>query len=327
MRKYASSTPEAGELISELEFVRDNTATRHRLRSRQQQQQQYQQERVSQQKNQHQLNKEHIRKVSMTNAPADTHDDSQLRVLSPHSQQEPESYHDEDDAEEEDEAEEGEETFEEARDSFYEDDESDYGNYDSYYDNPTAGFQNLPMKVSNPVGGGGGGVLVNSKDQEAENTTRLTTYSLSRNFSGGGGDCGDGVNHDNPPHPGNSKPGKPGMPEQRWRRSVGHALNQITTELAAIREQMEAQTRADYHSRWRWRPKSVWSAVRYAASFMFSHFCWDMAILIAVLLIMRARGDKRLEEKLKEGWMRFKRKFPAVRFYIRQFRKFRFSAF
>lgn len=51
-----------------------------------------------------------------------------------------------------------------------------------------------------------------------------------------------------------------------------------------------------------------------------------MAILIVVLLAMRARGDLRLEEKLKEGWARLRRKFPAVRFYIRQFRKFRFLA-
>ncbi|KAI5294650.1 hypothetical protein KEM55_006526, partial [Ascosphaera atra] len=128
---------------------------------------------------------------------------------------------------------------------------------------------------------------------------------------------------------GNSAPkpsNRPPAPSRRWRRRVGTALYQITTELAAIREQMQAQTRPS-HSRWSLRPKSIWRFTAGLAWSAFSHVCWDMFVLVLVLLVMRARGDRRLEERLREGWRALRRRFPAVRFYFRQFKKLRFLVF
>lgn len=327
MRKYASSTPEAGELISELEFVwdqvRDNTAPQHGHRTRgRQQANNPQPRRIAANVNNNNTssnikNNENAtagaRPETGAAASQIQQENSHLRVLSPHSQKRPDSYTE---GEDEDDGEEGEDTFEEARDSFYEDNEDDeYGNYNSYYDNPIAGFQSLPIESQNAPGKIG---------NNSNSMARVPTYGPPRKPSGA--DRNDLPDPANPPHQQEGRLTRPGVPDRRWRRDVGHALNQITTELAAIREQMEAQTRGEHLNRWRWRPKSVWSVARYAASFVFSHVCWDMAILIVVLLAMRARGDLRLEEKLKEGWARLRRKFPAVRFYIRQFRKFRFLA-
>ncbi|KAI5294521.1 hypothetical protein KEM52_003815, partial [Ascosphaera acerosa] len=135
----------------------------------------------------------------------------------------------------------------------------------------------------------------------------------------------------------------------------------ITLELAAIREQIEAQagggrdhhghssssfysTHGSYHHHgalsragprilapwtWHraWQARTLWLVIRYAASFVFAHLCWDVGMLVAALLVMRARGDRRLEEKLREAWVRIRRRVHAVRFYVRQFRNFTITGF
>ncbi|KAI5297568.1 hypothetical protein KEM56_004723 [Ascosphaera pollenicola] len=264
MREYASSTPEAGELISELEFVwdqvRDNTDPHHsRLRTRGRQPANNQQPRKIAGGNAIKNNSNNKKNDDVIAGPsADTRaaanqgqDDSRLRVLSPHSQKEPDSYTKEED---EDDGEEGEDTFEEARDSFYDDDEDyEYGNHNSYYNDPIAGSQSLRMEDQN------------APDKVDSNMVRVSTYGLPQKPSGASQN--DLPNPTNPAHQPEGHLTKPGQPDRRWRRDVGHALNQITTELAAIREQLEAQTRADHHSRWRWRPKNFWSVPRYVAHY------------------------------------------------------------
>jgi hypothetical protein len=82
----------------------------------------------------------------------------------------------------------------------------------------------------------------------------------------------------------------------KWRRRVEQALTKMTTEIAAMREQLE--TRALYNkqksSPWAWLKWFAWISVR--------QICWDMAILGVVLLWMRLRGDRRLEQTLWRLW-------------------------
>lgn len=90
--------------------------------------------------------------------------------------------------------------------------------------------------------------------------------------------------------------------QRKWRRRVEQALTKMTAEVAALREQME--TRAINHRRrsnlWAWFTWIAWVIVR--------QILWDMAILAAVLIWMRLRGDRRLEQKLKVGWAEVKKR-------------------
>jgi hypothetical protein len=94
---------------------------------------------------------------------------------------------------------------------------------------------------------------------------------------------------------------------RKWRRRVEQALTKMTTEIAAMREQME--TRARYNRRkgslWAWLKWLVWVAMR--------QIFWDIAILGAVLLWMRLRGDRRAEERLKIAWVEVRRRLAKLR--------------
>ncbi|KAI5289577.1 hypothetical protein KEM52_000737 [Ascosphaera acerosa] len=166
MRKYACSTPEAEELISELEFVwnqvRENTARgssaaksrgRPPLRPPVPPHQQLQQSPPQQQRRRRGQATAATAPGSgpgtgagVSSGPSADAGEPHLRVLSPQSQLHQDSRHahgigssgslDGDEDEDDDDGD-GEETFEEARDSFYDDEvQSDYGNYDSHYNDP-----------------------------------------------------------------------------------------------------------------------------------------------------------------------------------------------
>ena len=94
---------------------------------------------------------------------------------------------------------------------------------------------------------------------------------------------------------------------RKWRRRVEQALTNMTAEIAAVREQME--TRAVARRRrsrlWAWFKWIIWVALR--------QLIWDLAILGMLLIYMRLRGDRRVEDKLKVGWAEVKTRLAKLR--------------
>ncbi|KAL5002584.1 acyl CoA binding protein-domain-containing protein [Aspergillus recurvatus] len=83
---------------------------------------------------------------------------------------------------------------------------------------------------------------------------------------------------------------------RRWRRRVEQALTKMTAEIAAAREQMEARALAAR------RRSGVWAWLRWLVWVTLRQIIWDLAILGMLLIWMRLRRDRRLEEQLKVGW-------------------------
>ncbi|KAF2462386.1 acyl CoA binding protein-domain-containing protein [Lineolata rhizophorae] len=78
--------------------------------------------------------------------------------------------------------------------------------------------------------------------------------------------------------------------DQRWRRRVEQALVNMTTEVAALREQLEARRLFAYSKRRRvarFVLRLLWAAAK--------HIAVDMVLLALVLLYLRRRHDTRLE--------------------------------
>jgi len=273
MHLYASQTPEARELVSELEFVWDQIKynpssssssgplhavgvpplSRHQASS-------YGSigDRLA----------GSMGAYDRPNLRADDGRDSRLRVLSPVSQPEEEEYYRQRrsiDVEEQSDLEEDEEDeeYEEARDSLYEEADAASTNIDA-----------------------------------RSGTEPTTSHSHEpRHHSGASIDSGSGVGshrhsrrdpHDMPPK------------DSRWRRRVEQALTKMTAEIAAVREQMESRTLA--HRRrsgvWAWLKWILWTAFR--------QIIWDLALLSVILISMRVRGDRRLENCLRDGWQELK---------------------
>ncbi|KAI9044998.1 acyl-CoA-binding domain-containing protein [Aspergillus affinis] len=107
------------------------------------------------------------------------------------------------------------------------------------------------------------------------------------------------------------RPRGPPDNDRRWRRRVEQALTSMTAEIAAVREQME--TRALAHRRrtgvWAWLKWLVWVSLR--------QIIWDLAILGMALIWMRLRGDRRLEQKLRVGWTEVKSRLAKFKFFRR----------
>lgn len=278
MHRYASQTPEARELVSELEFVWDQIKYNASSSS------------SSSPLNavgvpplpQHQrgaygsiggrLAQSPSEQYERPDMRADDARDSRLRVLSPVSQPEEEEYYrrrrrsadnlDEDEIEDDDEDEDEDEEYEEARDSLYEPPDNASTNTDTH---THTGTDRTP-----PSHG----------DDRRSRSRRKSTSGASDGTSLNGPDPQD------PSHPRNS----------RWRRRVEQALTKMTAEIAAVREQMEARTLA--HRRrsgvWAWLKWMLWVVVR--------QIIWDVALLGVLLIWMRMRGDRRLEDRLREGW-------------------------
>ncbi|OOQ82461.1 putative Acyl CoA binding protein [Penicillium brasilianum] len=294
MHHYASQTPEARELVSELEFVWDQIKYN-----------------ASSSSSSGPLNAVGVPPLShhqssaygsiggrLAQSPTDQYErpdmrtddarDSRLRVLSPVSQPEEEEYYrrrrrsangiaeDEmgDDDEDED------EEYEEARDSLYEPPDNASTNTDTHTHTGTdrTGSQ--------------------SDDRRARSRSHNQAHTRHKSTSG----VSDGTSINGPDSQDPSNPR-----DSRWRRRVEQALTKMTAEIAAVREQMEARTSA--HRRrsgvWAWLKWMLWAVVR--------QIIWDVALLGVLLIWMRMRGDRRLETKLKEGWSGVKARLGRVK--------------
>ena len=80
---------------------------------------------------------------------------------------------------------------------------------------------------------------------------------------------------------------------RKWRRKIEQALVKMTTEIAALREQMEAKRAGDGRRRnglWAWMAWLVWVTVR--------HLVVDLALLGLLVAWARRKGDRRVEQGL-----------------------------
>lgn len=273
MHQYASQTSEARELVAELEFVWDQIKFN-----------------ASSSSSSSPLNTVGVPPLSRSAnvsiggrlAPSeyerphrvDGDRDSRLRVLSPVSQPEEEYYHRES-IDERGEDEDEDEEFEEARDSLYEHDDADHAS-----------------------------TTTNTHTDASRSKLRRDPVSGNSIDSGGTGLRGS---HSHAHSQSHSQSGIPGPKDSRWRRRVEQALTKMTAEIAAVREQMEARTVAQRRRSglWAWVKWMVWVAVR--------QILVDIAMLGMLLIWMRLRGDRRVEDRLKTGWAAVKGRLGRVR--------------
>lgn len=83
---------------------------------------------------------------------------------------------------------------------------------------------------------------------------------------------------------------------RKWRKRISLALFKMTTEIAALREQLEAKrfVGAQHRRRrglWAWMVWLTWAAAK--------HVVVDAALLGIALLWARRKGDRRLEQGLR----------------------------
>jgi hypothetical protein len=83
---------------------------------------------------------------------------------------------------------------------------------------------------------------------------------------------------------------------RKWRRTVEQALVKMTAEIAALREQIA--TGREYQGKKRksparWVAWFIWICVR--------HFMVDIAVLGILLLWLRRRKDRRIEDLVRAG--------------------------
>ena len=119
-----------------------------------------------------------------------------------------------------------------------------------------------------------------SQDDEAEAESRRLGYNDEYD--------------DNDEFDGGDKKG--GKKVQKWRRTVEQALVKMTAEIAALREQIA--TGREYQGKrrksfGRWLGWLIWSVVR--------HFLVDVVVLGIVLIWLRKRKDRRVEDLVREG--------------------------
>jgi hypothetical protein len=83
---------------------------------------------------------------------------------------------------------------------------------------------------------------------------------------------------------------------KRWRRTIEQAMVKMTAEIAALREQIASGREYQGKRRrsfGRWLAWLVWICVR--------HFLVDVVVLGIVLLWLRKRKDRRVEDLVREG--------------------------
>ncbi|KAL4809402.1 acyl CoA binding protein-domain-containing protein [Aspergillus unguis] len=107
--------------------------------------------------------------------------------------------------------------------------------------------------------------------------------------------------------PGSSRKRNRDIDSRRWRRRVEQALTNMTAEIAAAREQMEARAIAAR------RRTGVWAWLRWLVWVTLRQIIWDLAILGMLLIWMRLRRDRRLEEQLKVGWSVLKNRLAGLK--------------
>lgn len=81
---------------------------------------------------------------------------------------------------------------------------------------------------------------------------------------------------------------------RKWRKNIEHALVQMTTELAALREQLETKRIGDGRRRnglWAWMTWLVWVTVR--------HLVVDLALLGLLVVWARKKEDRGVEQGLE----------------------------
>jgi hypothetical protein len=289
MHRYASQTPEARELVSELEFVWDQIKYNASSSSSSSPLNAVGVPPLSQHQSSAygsiggRLAQSPTEQYERPDMRADETRDSRLRVLSPVSQPEEEEYYrrrrrSADGEEIDDDDEDEDEEYEEARDSLYEPPDHASTNTDTHTHTGT--------DRTAPSHGG-------ARHAHAHAHARLKSTSAAS----------DGTSLNGP-----SDPTDPSHPRNsRWRRRVEQALTKMTAEIAAVREQMEARTLA--HRRrsgvWAWLKWMLWVVVR--------QIIWDVALLGVLLIWMRMRGDQRLEARLREGWSGVKARLGRVK--------------
>jgi hypothetical protein len=83
----------------------------------------------------------------------------------------------------------------------------------------------------------------------------------------------------------------------KWRRRVEQALTKMTAEVAALREQIEM--RRTHNAR---KQRSLWAWVLWMFWAVVKHIVFDAVLLGLLLLWMRRRRDRRLEQAVKTGF-------------------------
>ncbi|KAJ5097322.1 hypothetical protein N7456_008043 [Penicillium angulare] len=290
MHQYASQTPEARELVSELEFVWDQIKYNASSSS-------------SSSGPLHSVGVPPLSRHQGSSyasigdrlaGSAEDYDrpdmrggdrDSRLRVLSPVSQPEEDEYqryrHDDIDQELDDEDDEDEE-YEEARDSLYDHDHQDIeDDQDHDHDHGSE-----ITKSSRP-----GTERTASHGDDRSHSNRHSRHHHHKPSSGASSHSIPHSHSQSDPH---------NLKNSPWRRRVELALTKMTAEIAAVRETMDARTVANR------RRNGIWAWMKWIVWTVFRQILWDLAMLGALLIFMRLRGDRRVENRLRSGWSELK---------------------
>lgn len=86
------------------------------------------------------------------------------------------------------------------------------------------------------------------------------------------------------------------VPSSSWSRSVERALEKLTAEVAAMREQIT--TGREWKSR---KQRSFMAWARWFVWIVMKHLAIDIVLLAFILLWMRKRKDRRLEDLVRAG--------------------------
>ena len=97
--------------------------------------------------------------------------------------------------------------------------------------------------------------------------------------------------------------GKPDKKTRKWRRNIERALVRMSAEVAALREQIT--TSKDYQVK---RSRSLWNWVGWLLWLVIKHVAVDIVVLMLVLLWLRRRKDRRVED-LVRGMLRIGREY------------------
>ncbi|KAH2704851.1 hypothetical protein KXV24_003175 [Aspergillus fumigatus] len=298
MHRYASQTPEARELVAELEFVWDQIKSNTSSSSSSSPMQNVGVPPLPQPnyasiggRLARPIYEDIIATARDNHSRERNHGDSRLRVLSPVSQ--PDGLYErrgnkdmgDEEAqvlEDEDEEDEDEEEYEEAQDTIYEDDD-DNDDDDNNNNNNSSNS--------------------NSNSQSQENSHRFDDDPDEAQSRGRTRGLQPATAAGDKKH----RVVSSGERDRRWRRRVEQALTKMTAEIAAVREQMEARALASRRrsALWTWLKWIVWVTLR--------QIIFDLAILGMVLIWMRIKGDRRLEEKLKVGWSEVKTRLAKLK--------------
>lgn len=111
-------------------------------------------------------------------------------------------------------------------------------------------------------------------------------------------DLDDDEEDDDESHPGGGVVGRRGadVSSSRWQRKVERAITSLSAEVAALREQISSGRE------WRSRIEKSWAAwMGRIALLVLKHLIADTLLLVLILLWMRRRKDRRLEDLVRAG--------------------------